>query len=297
MRLLAQTLFAIYRNVLALSIYLGFKTQKVHSLELPVDEEVGLIPYTSGKPVAHIPKLYDVERFPEADRAEMRSRRIRLTRPLIGMLSRLKMRGIPPIPSQHSEMIRAIYPRSLQRAWPHPPVVPPEVASSTDLLADLAVAGPFADYVKRITDDEVSRVNAISAGHVDGEAYTIDLEELGRHAVKDGVLPIGCTVIFRYDEDGGRLATQSVVYRGAVVTRTDDSWAQVEKVALCSLSTHLTIIKHNVYIHLMYSTVHAAVTIDTLDPEHPIRRLLHHCFQTTLIGNYEVSQFQIRGGD
>ena len=295
MRLPAQALFAIYRNVLALFIYLGFKGQKVHGLELPVDEKIGLTPYTSGKPVANIPKLYDVERFPEADRAKMRSRRIRLTKPLIGVSSRLKMRGIPPTPSEHSAMIRMIYPRLLRRAWPHPPVVPPEVATSTDLLADLAVAGPFADYVKRISDAEVSRVNAISAGHVDGDAFTIDLEELGRHAVKDGLLPIGCTVIFHYDEEANRLATQSIVYRDAVVTRSDDSWAQVEKVALCSLSTHLTIIKHNVYIHLMYLTVHTAVTIDTLDPEHPIRRLLHHCFQTTLIGNYEVSQFQIRG--
>lgn len=295
MRLLARALFAIYRNILALFIYLGFTRQKVYDLELPVDEKIGLIPYKSKKPVADIPKLYDVKRFPKADRARMRSRRIRLTRPLIGVLSRLKMRSIPPIPSDHSRMIRKIYPKSFMRAWPHPPVVPPEVGSSTDLLADLAVAGPFADYVKRISEDEVSRVNAISPGHVDGDAFTIDLEELGRHAVKDGVLPIGCTVIFRYDEDGNRLATQSVVYRDAVVTRTDDSWAQVEKVALCSLSTHLTIIKHNVYIHLMYLTVHTAVTIDTLHPEHPIRRLIHHCFQTALIGNYEVSQFQIRG--
>lgn len=295
MRLLARALFAIYRNILALFIYLGFTRQKVHDLELPVDEKIGLIPYKSKKPVADIPKLYDVKRFPKADRARMRSRRIRLTRPLIGVLSRLKMRSIPSIPSEHSRMIRKIYPKLFTRAWPHPPVVPPEVASSTDLLADLAVAGPFADYVKRISEDEVSRVNAISPGHVDGDAFTIDLEELGRHAVKDGVLPIGCTVIFRYDEDGNRLATQSVVYRDAVVTRTDDSWAQVEKVALCSLSTHLTIIKHNVYIHLMYLTVHTAVTIDTLHPEHPIRRLIHHCFQTALIGNYEVSQFQIRG--
>jgi hypothetical protein len=71
MRLLAQALFAIYRNILALFIYLGFKGQKVYELELPIDEKIGLIPYTSGKPVANIPKLHDVERFPQADRAEI----------------------------------------------------------------------------------------------------------------------------------------------------------------------------------------------------------------------------------
>lgn len=295
MHVLARGLFAVYRNMLALFIYVGFRTQKVRELELPIAETIGLIPYSSRKPIANIPKLYDVERFPKADRARMRWRRIRMTRPLIGALSLLKLKGIPPIPSGHDEMVRKIYPRPLRWAWPHPPVVPPELARTTDLLAELAVAGPFADYVKRISDEEVDRINTISPRHVDGTAFIISLEELGDHQVKDGLLPIGCTVIFSHDQGADRLATQSIVYQGAVITRADDSWGQVEKVALCSLSTHLTIIKHNVYIHLAYLTVHTAVTIDTLPPDHPVRRLIHHCFQTALIGNYEVSQFQIRG--
>jgi hypothetical protein len=54
-------------------------------------------------------------------------------------------------------------------------------------------------------------------------------------------------------------------------------------------------IKHTLLGHLAHVTPYTAVTMNTLSPDHPVRRLIHHCFQTALIGNYEISQFQVRG--
>lgn len=292
---LADRSFSVYRGITSKFVARGFRTQEVYSLEPPDDERVELVPYDSKSPVASIPRLFEVSSFPRADRAAPRLRRIRAGRVMTRAVSRLKVGGMPAAPSDHAALMEAIYPSAYREVWPHPPVVPPELGETRDRLAALAVAGPFADYVRRIRGDDLARINALEADHAEADDYVIELEALARHPVKDGLHPIGCTVLLRPDPGAGKLVTRSVVYRGEVHHPGGPSWRLVEKVALCSLSTHLTIIKHNVYIHLIFITVHASAAINMLGTEHPIRRLLHHCFHTALIGNYEIGQFQIRG--
>ena len=48
-------------------------------------------------------------------------------------------------------------------------------------------------------------------------------------------------------------------------------------------------------VHLSYVTPLAVATTNELPPDHPVRRLLHFAFQTVLIGNFEVAEFQIVG--
>ncbi len=287
--------FSVYKTALAFLIYRGFKDQEVYPLEVPVDEKIELVPYPSQKPVANIPKLYSMNNYPQADRAKPRLRKIKSGQKVMKVLRLLPMRGLPPMPADHDTFIKAVYPKFYKKAWPKPPEVPPQLQETTDILATLALTGPFADYIKRITADEIEKINAVQVNHVDADAYTIALDELGDYPVKKGLRPIGCKVIFTFNETTKELETQSILYQGNLYNPKDDDWKRVEQIALCSLITHVTIIKHNIYIHLAYLTVFASATINTLKSNHPIRRLLHHCFQTVLIGNYEVSQFQIRG--
>jgi len=293
----SKWLFAIYRHAFGFFIYLGAKSQKVHPLQIPVDERIELIPFAHRKPYTRLPLLYDAKNFPAADLPGKRKRRIQMTRPLIGVLGKLKRPGIGPVPADHDEMIDIVYPYFFRKAWPHPPVVPPELAQSDDLLAELAVAGPFGDYVRRISTGTEERIEAIQQGLVTDDMYMIDLEELANHQVKPGLEQIGCTVVLAQDAPGTALATRAILYQGAVVTPGDEDWPRVERIARCSLATHGSAIKHTLLGHLAHVTPFVATTINTLGPDHPIRRLIHHCFQTALIGNYEVSQFQIRGKD
>lgn len=289
--MVSRVLFWLYRQVMGLFVYGGARAQKVHPLELPRQERVELIPMPARKPVANLPLLHDVVRFPKADRSPARSRRIRRTRPLIGLLGRLKRPGIAPVPEDHDEMLRIVYPYFFRRAWPHPPTVPPELRRTRDLLAELATAGPFGDYVAAASPEAAELFGA--AGLANEVSYVIDLEELARHPVKPGLKPIGCTIGFKVAD--GQLATAAIHQQSRVVTPGSAGWDGAERIAACSLTTHLSVIKHNIFIHLGVVTPFAAVTINRLAPDHPIRRLLHHCFQTALIGNYEVTQLQIRG--
>lgn len=292
---ISQLSFGVYKTALSFLIYRGFQKQEVYPLEMPIDEKIELVPYHTQKPVANIPKLYATKNYPEADRAVPRLRKIKLGQILMKALALLPLRNLPPIPAEHDAYIEAIYPPFYKKAWSNSPESPPELRETTDILATLALSGPFADYIKRITVGEIEAINAVQVNHVDADAYTIALDELGDYPVKKGLCSIGCKVIFKYNEMAKKLETQSILYQGRLYTQKDDDWKRVEQIALCSLNTHVTIIKHNVYIHLAYLTAFASATINTLNPKHPIRRLLHHCFQSVLIGNYEVSQFQIRG--
>jgi hypothetical protein len=295
MRWVAKLSFSIYRRIISALVARAFKTQKVFPLEPPDSEHIELVPYETESPAVRIPRLYVPANFPRADRAPPRLRQIKSRRMVTGALAHLKLGRMPPAPADYDALMEEIYPRALRRAWPYPPAIPPQLEATTDRLGSLAVAGPFADYVHRIRSEEIERIDATEAGHVDESAYTIDLEVFSRHAVKPGLRPIGCTVIFVRDPERNELVTRSVLYRNELHRPGSTSWPMAEKVALCSLSTHVTIIKHIVYIHLVYITVHAASAINMLGAQHPIRRLLHHCFHTALIGNHEVDQFQIRG--
>ena len=77
MSLIARSAFAIYKNVLAFSIYRGFKKQDILPLELPVDEQIELAPYHTQSPSALIYKLYAATNYPQGDRAEARLRKIK----------------------------------------------------------------------------------------------------------------------------------------------------------------------------------------------------------------------------
>jgi len=48
-------------------------------------------------------------------------------------------------------------------------------------------------------------------------------------------------------------------------------------------------------VHLATLTPVALATINHLPPAHPVRRLLHHCFHTVLVGNREISELQLSG--
>ena len=58
---------------------------------------------------------------------------------------------------------------------------------------------------------------------------------------------------------------------------------------LAALNEDLTTFRHNVSVHLTMLTSFALASTNHLDAVHPVRRLLHHCFHTVLIGNVELA--------
>jgi hypothetical protein len=169
-----------------------------------------------------------------------------------------------------------VYPSGLLAAWPTTPVIPPEFEVE-DMLAALAVNGPFAMFLEKKNDTE----------------YVMDVSFMEKYPVKKGLLKPGGTVTFEIVK--GKLETRGILYQGNLSKPGTDIFNRASKVFLCGMNTLSTTLLHNVTFHLSYVTPVVVSCTNELNPNHPIRRLLHPAGHTALIGNLEVGKLQIGG--
>ena len=168
-----------------------------------------------------------------------------------------------------------VYPRGFRLAWPIPPALPPQLARpDADVLAELAVCAPFGSYLRR-------------AGSDSGEnTYELDLRWVNGYQVRESLARPGGRALFAVRD--GRLETAAI--------HPDHVPTELARGALLAgLNEDLTTFRHNLSVHLTMLTSFAIATTNELNARHPVRRLLHHCFHTVLIGNREIAEFQLAG--
>jgi Lipoxygenase len=282
-----QLRFELYKLMMSLAQQSGFRKQVVYPLELPTRERIAVEPLAP-----ELPRLLRARNFPVGEHAERRYRRFRRSVPLFRLLSRLAPARTTPIASDLEGFLRQTYPERYRRIWPYPPTLPAELAGSDDMLASLAVKGPFAGYLRQAEPADGAPAVAGLAGALH---YVIDMRAFEDHPAKPGLMRPGGLAIFGVE--GSRLRTRGIVYQGRFHAAGTASFGRVSRAFLCALNTHLTTLLHNVSIHLACVTPMAVATTNELLPEHPLRRLLHFAFQTALIGNRELGHFQIAGPD
>jgi hypothetical protein len=261
--------FWLYRNLIALKEWHAFEAARIIPLAPPTGGRVRYRTFAEAHPAMPIHGLYEAVTFPEEDRAEPRLRSIRLGRRMLDLLTRVAPRHTPPVPRDLSAFLSAVYPLGYRRAWPTAPAVPPELADpGADVLAELAVRAPFGSYLRRSADG----------------TYEIDLRWMNAYPARAGLARPGG--VARFAVHGDRLVTAEVEQEGVP--------ADLARAALLAgLNEDLTTFRHNLSTHLTTLTSFALATTNALDTRHPVRRLLHHCFHTVLIGNREVAEFQV----
>jgi len=160
----------------------------------------------------------------------------------------------------------------LYRAVRPPPTWHPELtqaAQAQNLLGALAVGGPFAKLL--ICEDRET------------QTFTIDLRHMQAYPVREGLCRLGCKINFVAQD--GRLTVANIVYNDETVSPGDKTWGITERIALCSLVTHLTVWRHGMQYHVA-GLAPVAVVTHNLPPAHPIRRLLAVHIAETLSTNY-----------
>jgi arachidonate 15-lipoxygenase len=168
--------------------------------------------------------------------------------------------------------------------------MPDHLKNAPDVLASLAVRGPFAGYLRSVSGS----ADGDPTGGVAGpEDFVIDMRVFEDQPVKPGLVRPGGVGVFGVD--GDRLFTRGIVRDGKLHAPDSPDFPRLSRAFLCALNTHLTTLAHNSTVHLAYVTPMAVATTNELPPDHPVRRLLHFTFQTVLIGNFEVAEFQIVG--
>jgi len=268
--MLSRPRFWLYRNVIALFMFLSFRSQHIVPLEAPSDDRLEYEPYADAYPHMPLKGVWMPTSFPPGDQSDQRLRRIKLQTRLLGLVKKIAPPHTPPVARGEQRMRGALYPRFFRKAWPAAPVLPAVLADSDDLLAELAVRGPYASYLRR------------------GEngAYVVDVDWIAEYEVAPGLARPGGAAVFSVRD--GRLCTESVGLAGLTPEHAQAAY-------ITALNEDLTTFRHNVSVHLTMLTSFALATGNCLRSTHPVRRLLHHCFNTVLIGNVELASAQLSG--
>ena len=179
------------------------------------------------------------------------------------------------------QRLREVYPfmyRLIRRLpnW-HSDLV--EAASDGNLLGTLAVGGPFAKLLQR-TDQNTND-------------YNIDLRHMSAYPVRDGLFQVGCKINFSAADD--LLVVSSIEYDGTLYVPGEEKWEITERIALCSLVTHLTIWRHRMQYHVA-GLAPFPVATHNMPPAHPVRRLLAAHISETLSTNFHTHLTLRRNG-
>ncbi len=268
--------FWLYRMVLAFFTLLSFRLHKVYPLEVPEDGTVDFVTYGEIYPEMPITGLYLPATFPASDRAEKRLRRIRMQGRLIAFVRWLAPQHTPPVATDERRFLRTVYPWFFRKAWPTAPTLPTALATTDDLIAELATRGPFASGLRRVDDDR----------------YEFGSDWVSGYPAAPGLArPGGVASLLVRD---GRLVTQGPT-SGPTSDGVADGGGQAQAALIAGVNEELTIFRHNVDVHLSMLTPFALASHNRLSPNHPVRRLVHHCFDTVLIGNLELTNAQLSG--
>jgi len=150
-----------------------------------------------------------------------------------------------------------------------------------NLLGTLATGGPFAKLLER------------SDGTSGNDPYVIDLRHMSRYPVREGLCRLGCRI--HYAPEPGGLRVVSIEYEGETIYPSDPKWNITERIALCSLVTHLTVWRHGMQYHVAGLAPIAPLTY-SLPSHHPIRRLLAPHIAETASTNFHTHLTLRRSG-
>jgi hypothetical protein len=150
-----------------------------------------------------------------------------------------------------------------------------------NLLGALATGGPFAKLLERVD------------GTPGNDHYVIDLRHMNRYPVREGLCRLGCRIHYAAEPAG--LKVLSIEYEGERIYPSDTKWDITERIALCSLVTHLTVWRHGMQYHVAGLAPIAPLT-HSLPAHHPIRRLLGPHIAETAYTNFHTHLTLRRSG-
>jgi hypothetical protein len=189
--------------------------------------------------------------------------------------------GLPQIDADPQVALKKAF-NGLRRTLFQRPQLPAEFLGSPD-LGSLAVRGPYACYTT----------------HIGNNIFAWDLDMLNGYQHYPDLIKIGSRVRFSVDTVQRSLrAIEIDCALGQKITPTDARWDQATKIVLCAASTHLSLVRHYNWVHLVGGSQLAIATRNCLSANHPLFRLLWPYIYGTQQSNDMVTRGQMeRGGD
>lgn len=143
-------------------------------------------------------------------------------------------------------------------------------------LGRLAVASPYAVLTERGSDGSLQW----------------DLRRLAEFEHQDGLCSLGVRVVF--GETEGRVYADRIESDELGVSGPDDDdWARATSLAMCAATTHLSLTRHFLAVHLVSGNHWDLVTRNQLPIDHPVYRLLWPHIYNGFYTNYGITSVQM----
>ncbi len=239
---------------------------------------IGSIAFTRRYPEIPIAGLVVADRFP-ADELSGPVLRIIEAEELASRRFPPALPDLPPIPADAHIALDAAYPAPYRKLYRTPSR--PAGYDPID-LGLLAAASPYAYLLERR-----------------GDRLVWDLSVLDRFELQPGVRSPAVIVDFTEHQVDGQRALRASAIRCELgdVEPDDDRWPAAQRIAMCAAATHITLVRHFNWIHLVGGERFALAT-NRLPGDHTVRRLLAPHVYATHFGNRIVTPIQLApGGD
>jgi arachidonate 15-lipoxygenase len=257
----------------------GLITLKFHG-EVPTvipapDREppVRLVPFRTHYPTIPIAGVEVADEVPGDEVDKKKQIFTRLQHRLVRWFSPMQD-GLPPVSVDAQRALDDAYTSAHRRCFPAP------VRPAEQGLGALAVASPYAAYLE-------------STG---SGAYRWDLRTLSGFECHPNLVPLGAVVDFTLDAATGRLDPVGIETALGSAKPGTAGWEAARQLAVCSITTHASMVRHFNWLHLAAGQPLEAATRNRLPAGHPIRRLLWAHVYGTHAGNQLVTAILLSEG-
>jgi hypothetical protein len=166
-------------------------------------------------------------------------------------------RGLPSVSDDPDVMLSTAYGKAKRRLFPAPKM-PEAFRHSSPDLGELAVAGPYYGYLRPTESNRL----------------VWDLRELGEFEHWPGLYSLGVRAFFELNANGKSLECVLIECELGKITPSDPNWELAKKIALCAITTHVSLVRHFNGIHLAIGAKFSIATRNHLPHDHPLCRLL-----------------------
>ena len=221
-----------------------------------------------------IGRLSVAEQVP-ADEAESLKKKFTRVQSAMSRLIPPSQPGLPEIADDPSRALASAFTQRHNALFRAPQRTPAD-------LGALAVASPYASYLEAVGDG----------------SFRWDVSMLSGFEHHAGLVPLGATVTFERVGGSGRLEPRRIETVTGATTPDDAGWVDAQRLALCSITTHASMVRHFNWLHLTSGAPLEAITRNHLRGTHCVRRLVWPHVFGTHASNDLVTQVQMGpGGD
>jgi Lipoxygenase len=237
------------------------------------ERPVGLVPFRSKYPTIPIEGAEVANVIPVDEVDKKKQVFTRVQHALVRWVPPAQQ-GLPSIPADAQTALANAYTPAHRRCFPAP-VRPAERG-----LGALAVASPYASYLQ-------------STGP---GTFRWDLGALADFECHAGLVPLGAVVDFELDAHTADLEPVRIETALGVAQPGSSDWGNAERMAMCSITSHASMVRHFNWLHLTAGQPLEAATRNRLPAVHPIRRLLWAHVYGTHAGNELVTAVLLSSG-